>query len=225
MRKILTAFILIGLVGSLSSFGNLADPQRLGATLEAAPTADGAEVTARMTIRRCLPFVALAHRWAPDFPDLDPALVMSVAAQESACYQWADDGHSVGLMQVRATGWTHPDEKKLIQPALNVYWGEYILSHAIANQEHNPGHEVRRALAAYNCGWESVQADRCLPFGGFTYADRVLGFWLPRMQLAFREHCRGPGADKAHWIWACNEWGYGGRNGAWRIAYGHQVAE
>jgi len=39
--------------------------------------------------------------------------------------------------------------------------------------------DVHRGLAAYNCGWDSLNAGKCLSFGGPAYADKVLEFWLP----------------------------------------------
>jgi hypothetical protein len=35
------------------------------------------------------------------------------------------------------------------------------------------------ALAAYNCGWESLNAGKCIRGGGHDYAASVLGEWLP----------------------------------------------
>jgi hypothetical protein len=35
------------------------------------------------------------------------------------------------------------------------------------------------AIAAYNCGWESLRADLCVPGGGLDFAELVLTFWLP----------------------------------------------
>jgi len=41
------------------------------------------------------------------------------------------------------------------------------------------GGDYRTALAAYNCGWESLEEDRCIDGGGWDYADKVMTFWLP----------------------------------------------
>jgi hypothetical protein len=49
---------------------------------------------------------------------------------------------------------------------------------------------IRKGLAYYNCGETRVDAqledgiERCGGYGGFTYADRVLGYWLPLMREA-----------------------------------------
>lgn len=36
---------------------------------------------------------------------------------------------------------------------------------------------LRASLGAYNCGWKSLEADRCFGFGGYAYADQVLNYW------------------------------------------------
>lgn len=145
----------------------------------------GEEVTADIVIHRCLQYRVLIDRWNPDF-NLDPALVMAVMAQESHCAPGAHDPSgvgSVGLMQVIPRSWT-TTAGALEDPATNIYWGMRILWLTMNDEKHNPGHSVRLALAAYNCGWQGVEADRCGSTGGLHYAERVLTFWYPRVKNA-----------------------------------------
>lgn len=150
--------------------------------------AQGVEITATKTVRRCLKYRPLIDRWNPDF-GLDPALIFAVMAQESACYENASDesgsADSVGLMQVIPAGWTTTHDR-LSDPAINIYWGMRILWLTLNDDVNNPEHDLRRALAAYNCGWESLDAGKCYEFGGYTYADRVIDFWLPYVQEAMK---------------------------------------
>jgi soluble lytic murein transglycosylase-like protein len=142
----------------------------------------GVDVTAKKTVRRCLRYAPLVDRWNPDF-QLDPALVFAVMAQESACLTNNDDGVSVGLMAVTPATWT-TSRDRLKDPAVNIFWGMKILWLTLNNEEHNPDHDIRTALAAYNCGWVSLEAGKCFDFGGYAYADKVLHFWLPYVQGA-----------------------------------------
>lgn len=143
----------------------------------------GVDVTAAATVQRCFRYRVLIDRWNPDF-GLDPALVLAVMAQESACYPY-EGGASVGLMQVTPAKWTTTRER-LLEPSVNVYWGMYILYLTLNDDVNNPDHDTRRALAAYNCGWESLDAGKCFDFGGYAYADRVLDFWLPYVLEAMK---------------------------------------
>lgn len=142
----------------------------------------GVEVTAEKTVKRCARYIPLIDRWNPDF-NLPVDLVLAVMAQESAGYVDATDesnsADSVGLMQVIPAGWT-TTRARLQDPAINIFWGMKILWLTLQNEEHNPEHDLRTALAAYNCGWVSLEAGKCYDFGGFAYADRVLDFWRPR---------------------------------------------
>jgi soluble lytic murein transglycosylase-like protein len=148
----------------------------------------GEDVTADLVVKRCLKYRVLIDRWNPDF-HLDPALVMAVMAQESHCAPGATDPGgvaSVGLMQVIPRSWT-ATAGTLEDPATNIYWGMRILWLTLNDDKHNPTHDVALALGAYNCGWPKLAADDCGSMGGIHYAERVLGFWLPRIvaELAF----------------------------------------
>ena len=119
----------------------------------------------------------LVSRWHSAFPGLSTELVLAVIAQESQGFPDAisgDTAQSVGLMQVTPRPWTATTEQ-LLEPALNVYLGMWILDSAIKNSDG----DVRRGLAGYNCGFVSLDAGLCHPRGGWAYADRVLNYWLP----------------------------------------------
>ncbi len=122
-------------------------------------------------------WMPLVERWSPDFPDLEHALVLSMIAQESQGFPDAesDDGYSsVGLMQVIPRSWTGT-RTQLLNPGFNIYVGMRMINATIKKS----GGDVRRALALYNCGEKSLDAGKCYSFGGWTYADRVLDYWLP----------------------------------------------
>ena len=135
----------------------------------------GAWKTARQTVDRCLHYIPLVERWNPGF-GLDPNVVLSVMAAESACMpgdQLSSAG-AIGLMQVVPSSWLFGADQ-LRDPATNVYAGMFILDGAL--REANG--DLTFAIAAYNCGWESLRADRCVPGGGLDFAELVLTFWLP----------------------------------------------
>jgi hypothetical protein len=130
-------------------------------------------------VTRWLPLV---ERWHPDFPELDPALVLAVMAQESQGFPYIEstDGHnSVGLMQVIPRVWTGT-ESQLRNPAYNIYVGMKILSFS------QDKWGTMLGLAHYNCSENSVADDQCGTNGGINYAKRVLEYWLPmfRAELA-----------------------------------------
>jgi len=182
------------------------------------PTPDGADVTAALTMQRCVRYLPIVERWgAPDtFPDLDPALVLAVMAQESACRESATDetgsGNSIGLMQVIPASWTTTEER-LRDAGTNIYWGMRILDLTTHDEKQNPEHSVRRALGAYNCGWESLNAGKCFDFGGYVYADKVLEFWMP----VAKEHINAyaskeptaPNLSRERTVIYLKGWGYG----------------
>lgn len=141
---------------------------------------DGRRITAAKTVRRCARYLPLVERWAPDFPELEPALVLAVAAKESACIETMDDGVSVGLMAVTPRSWLFADDD-LRKPAVNIYAGMFILNAALHSDENESG-TMREALAAYNCGWVSLKRGVCISVGGWAYADSVLSEWLPLMR-------------------------------------------
>jgi len=148
--------------------------------LLAPPPPTGEEVTAQMVANICEQYRPIVDEMYEYFP-IDPNIVLAVMAQESSCdpNDLSDDGHNtIGLMQVAAKPWNLA-ERYLYQPKWNIWQGMYILNSSINNEKENPDKDVWRALAAYNCGWTSLNAGKCLYFGGPTYADRVLDFWYP----------------------------------------------
>jgi soluble lytic murein transglycosylase-like protein len=134
----------------------------------------GGWVTARLTADRCWRYETLVDRWQPDFPDLPKDVVLAVMAKESAGIPNAHDGTSVGLMAVTPRSWLF-SEAELLNPATNVYAGMFILNSALEQADG----DMALALAAYNCGWESLIAENCIKGGGHDYAASVLGEWLP----------------------------------------------
>jgi soluble lytic murein transglycosylase-like protein len=147
----------------------------------------GCELTAQLTVRRCarlyLDIVENTKAkhdysgriWFPELVDIDSNLILAMMAKESHCIPSMNDGVSIGLMAVTPRSWTATKEE-LESPYTNIYWGMYFLDGALAKS----GGDIRTALAAYNCGWESLNANKCTASGGYTYADDILSFWLPR---------------------------------------------
>jgi len=120
-------------------------------------------------------WLPLIERWHPDFPELDPALVLAVMAQESQGNPYAEAGDgwgSVGLMQVIPRNWTGT-RTQLLNPAYNIYVGMRMLD--FSTQKWG----VRLGLAHYNCSEEGVRNDACGSKGGLNYADRILEYWMP----------------------------------------------
>ena len=129
-------------------------------------------------------------RWSPivnrytEMFDLDRALVLAVIARESEGNPFAKDGtglgDSVGLMQVIPRT-NYPRYNELTGPYgetdydSQIYTGMWMLSNIIKKADGN----IRYALAAYNCGFVSVDAGRCYAWGGYTYADDILNNIVP----------------------------------------------
>ena len=135
-------------------------------------------------IRNVVQWLPLVERWHPDFPELDPAWVLGVIAQESQGFPHVSDvtgSHAVGLMQIIPRSWTGT-RTQLETPGFNIYVGMRMLS---ATLEQTDG-DLRRSLGAYNCGFVGLDAGRRGRYGGYAYADRIIGYWVPvfRMRLA-----------------------------------------
>ncbi|KKL92689.1 hypothetical protein LCGC14_1882150 [marine sediment metagenome] len=128
-----------------------------------------------------------------EYPNVDYMLILGMIAQESGGYLDAQCNDfdtergtcAVGLMAVSPAqcGFT---EEQLKDPVRNVNCGIRIIN-TVYNQaiEHGfePGREATRAaLAAYNCSWPSVLANRCFSFGGFAYADIIGNYWFPLLE-------------------------------------------
>ena len=134
-------------------------------------------VTATIVANRCEHYRKWAELWYDEYP-IDPDIILAVAAKESGCDPDATDGQSMGLMQVTPRPWTLREEY-LFNPKWNIYQGMQILYYALHNEAENPEGSLTRALAGYNCGWDSLNAGKCIPGGGYDYAMEVMLFWLP----------------------------------------------
>ena len=135
-------------------------------------------------IRNVIRWMPLVERWGEDFPDLKHALVLSVIAQESQGFPYSESGDgygSVGLMQVIPRSWTG-SRTQLLNPAYNIYVGMRMLDATIVKAG-----SVRKGVAAYNCGFVSLEAGNCWSFGGYVYADRVLDYWSPIFRSELQE--------------------------------------
>ena len=146
------------------------------------PTPNGVEVTAMLTVKRCLQYNRIIIRWIEmekaekdDFHNLtldNVPLVMAIMAAESSCVPHTkSSAGAIGLMQVLPRDWL-PDVRS---NGMNVYTGMYILDRSISNADG----DVRLALAWYNCGEIGVAENKCGAKGGYVYAENVLNFWLP----------------------------------------------
>ncbi len=145
------------------------------------PTPDGWDVTAQMTVRRCLQYGRIVDHWlnrdmAPSdrfrhVSDKHRQLILAIMAKESACIEDATDGLSYGLMQVIPRDWL----PNAYNNGTNVLAGLYILDGCLELADG----DVELALAYYNCGVPKVENDACGKYGGVYYAADILDFWLP----------------------------------------------
>lgn len=156
-------------------------------------------------VSRWLPLV---HRWSPDFPNLEPALVLAVIAQESQGFHLSEstDGHnSIGLMQVIPRVWTGT-QNQLREPPYNIYIGMKILDFSRAKWG------TRLGLAHYNCSENGVEHDKCGNNGGVHYAERVLSYWLPMFRAELTVMAGEEEGVVGEWL---AELGYGTGLGRW----------
>lgn len=133
---------------------------------------------------------------AYDYPDEYFMLTLGMIAQESQgidmeCIQWRDEICGIGVMAVTPKSWTNTKEA-LRNPRVNISVGMWIFDIAMHRSvdgfNFKPGREATRAaLAAYNCSWKSLLTDRCASFGGWTYADKVLNYWIPLLETRLEE--------------------------------------
>ena len=111
----------------------------------------------------------------------DSDLAVSVIAWESWGNRYAEavspNGNmDVGLMMITADRWAGSYED-LKDPSFNVWTGMWILDNILQKTDG----DTRWALAAYSCGFESLEADKCYSFGGWTYADNILNYVYPEV--------------------------------------------
>ena len=135
-------------------------------------------------IRNVIRWLPLVERWYSEFPELDPAWVLGMIAQESQGFPHVSDvtgSHAIGLMQIIPRSWTGT-RTQLQDPGFNLYVGMRMLSGTLQQTDG----DLRRSLGAYNCGFVGLDAGLCGRYGGYAYADRIIGYWVPvfRMRLA-----------------------------------------
>lgn len=97
----------------------------------------------------------------------------------------------IGVMAVVPRSWTQT-ARNLMNPRINISVGLWMfdstMKQAVDKYNYKPGREATRAaLGGYNCGFKSLVADRCYSFGGFTYSDKVLNYWLPLLETRLQE--------------------------------------
>ena len=170
-------------------------------------------------VRNVIRWLPLVHRWHPDFPELDPAWILGLIAQESQGFPHviADDvWGSTGLMQVGPRSWIGT-RARLLDSAYNIYTGMRLFSDTLEKS----GNDVRRALGAYNCGFVGLDANLCGSRGGLAYADRILDYWVPvfRANLWMRA-----GEDDLIGDWL-TELDYGDGLGKWDVESSVDVME
>jgi len=135
----------------------------------------------------------------------DPVLLpLAVIAQESGGSPSlvSSDGFStVGLMQISPRNKTYT-ATMLKNPAINIGLGINILNQTIQHYYETPLDKNRAdamslfyltprerfddpiflGLAAYNCGYTSLESALCKSFGGPTYAELIYSCWLPALE-------------------------------------------
>lgn len=159
-------------------------------TLAPTPTEAPAHIriTIARTVARCATYVPHVYAAYQRFP-VDPALVLAIAARETACDEGASDSQSVGLMAVLAgTRWT-PSADALRNPATSIRWGMWLL-HSALTDERNPGSDPWLAAAIYNCGW--TYFDTWCAARGSGFADDVIDVFYPEISAALDEYARRP---------------------------------
>ena len=168
-------------------------------------------LSGQMVVGGCMRFVSSIRGWADDeelaYLATQPDLILAIAAKETHCNpgEGIDNPmNGVGLMAVVPKPWTSSIDV-LLQPRASVYWGMVVLNWNITDPENNPEQDLRRALAAYNCGWRIDEPGRCQPPFGYAYADDILEFWRPLVVAALNDFmCRDfemPGRrDDQDWL-------------------------
>jgi hypothetical protein len=136
-------------------------------------------------VMRWLPIV---HQWHSEYPELDPAWILAVIAQESMGEPDVVGGDrvgSVGLMQVAPFAW-RPSVSQLQNPSVNIRWGMGILDE-LQKRYGN----LRLSLATYNCGETNLALGHCGRHGGYAYAAVVMNAWLPVFRTELRKVALG----------------------------------
>ena len=137
-----------------------------------------------------------------DFPHASPMLILGIIAQETQgdpnaeCngFDSARGTCAVGVMGIMP-GTCGLTAAQLKDPYKNIECGSRVINQVIEQaieKGYRPGHDaIRAALAAYNCSWESFEANRCFDFGGLTYADKINWYWLIHLTNYLNEYPLG----------------------------------
>ncbi|KKN33278.1 hypothetical protein LCGC14_0805280 [marine sediment metagenome] len=127
-----------------------------------------------------------------DYPYATDIIVLGIIAQESQGDNYAECNDfdtkrgtcAIGLMAL-TPGNCGLTAEQLKNPAKNIECGTRIINQIIEQaieKGFQPGRDATRAaMAAYNCSWASLLADRCYSFGGWTYSDKV-DYWTRLLQ-------------------------------------------
>ena len=188
MLLLAVSFTLMSLVDSGGGAGGIVVPPT------PVPTPNGVQVTANLTVMRCLNYRRIVTYWldmemspSDEFLHLSDEhipIIMSIMAKESAC----DEDVTDGLMQVIPRDWL-PDSRS---NRMNVYVGMSIFDGCLRLS----GGDVELALAYYNCGVPKVERNACGTRGGMNYAADVLNFWLPLfMEAEARQSVNQPTSE------------------------------
>lgn len=152
-------------------------------TVVPTPTLDPVtRITTEHIINHVMPWGVVVQSYRQD-SDPEIALILSVMAAESmgdsSVVSYAG---ACGLMQVIWKPWFGVSKPALCNDNhTNIMVGIRILRGALGLAT-DKGLEERYGIAYYNCSIEGVHTDMCGSKGGLHYADRVLDFWLPRVQ-------------------------------------------
>lgn len=146
-------------------------------------------------------------RWKPiidailednDYQYATDILVLGIIAQETQgdpdaicnAFDTERGNCAVGVMGI-TIGHCGLSESQLKNTRLNIECGTRIINLVYEQAlEHGfrPGREATAAaLAAFNCGWQSLLADKCFSFGGWMYSWKVLNYWVPLLENYLEE--------------------------------------
>lgn len=147
------------------------------------PTLDPVtRITTEHILNHVMPWGVIVQNYRQD-SDPEIALILSVMAAESMGDPYVVSyAGACGVMQVIWKPWFGVSKSALCNDSkVNIMVGIRILRGALGLAI-DKGLEERYGIAYYNCSIEGVHTDRCGSQGGLYYADKVLDFWLPRVQ-------------------------------------------
>ena len=147
------------------------------------PTLDPVtRITTEHILNHVMPWGVVVENHIQD-SDPEIALILSVMAAESMGDPYVVSyAGACGVMQVIWKPWFGVSKSALCNDSqVNIMVGIRILRGALGLAT-DKGLEERYGIAYYNCSIEGVHTDMCGSKGGLHYADRVLEFWLPRVQ-------------------------------------------